>query len=100
MLEQTAALLQAGLEHLPFRRVDHPRQAIKLPRAQLIMLGLPTISRELDPQQGLGFKLLRQQPGGPPVMAGHMNGVITIDVSEADPAHRERVRQNMHEPYR
>jgi hypothetical protein len=68
--------------------------------AQLIMLGLPTISKELDPQQGLGFKLLRQQQGKPPVMTGHMDGVITLDVIEADPAHRERVRQNIHEPYR
>lgn len=68
--------------------------------AQLIMLGLPTVSRELDPQQGLGFELLRQQPDGPAVLTGHMNGVITLNIEEADPAHRERVRQNMHEPYR
>lgn len=68
--------------------------------AQLIMLGLPTVSQKLDPEQGLGFKLLRQLEGGPVVMTGHMDGVITLDVIEADPAHRERVRQNMHEPYR
>ncbi|PKM05287.1 MAG: hypothetical protein CVV16_00055 [Gammaproteobacteria bacterium HGW-Gammaproteobacteria-6] len=68
--------------------------------AQLVMLGLPVISRQQDPQQGLGFKLLRHQPGAPPVVTGHIDGVITLDISEADPAHREQVRQNMREPYR
>lgn len=68
--------------------------------AQLVMLGLPVVSRTIDPEQGLGFQLLRQQPGAEPVMTGHMDGVITLDIAEADPAHREQVRQNMHEPYR
>ena len=68
--------------------------------AQLLMLGLPVIPRSADPQQGLGFNFLRQQPGAEPVMTGHMDGIITLDIDEADPAHRERVRQNMHEPYR
>ncbi|MFO7704210.1 MAG: putative zinc-binding metallopeptidase [Halopseudomonas sp.] len=68
--------------------------------AQLIMLGLPTVSKQLDAEQGLGFKLLRQQPDGPAVLTGHMNGVITLNIEEADPAHRETVKQNMHEPYR
>lgn len=68
--------------------------------AQLIMLGLPTVSKKLDPQQGLGFELLRQLPQGPTVLTGHMEGVITLNIEEADPAHREKVRQNMYEPYR
>lgn len=68
--------------------------------AQLTLLGLPVVSRKLDPQQGLGFNLLRQLPGQDPVMTGHADGVITLDMDEADPAHRERVRENMHEPYR
>lgn len=68
--------------------------------AQLIMLGLPTVSKQLDAEQGLGFKLLRQQADGPAVLTGHMNGVITLNIEEADPAHRETVKQNMHEPYR
>ena len=68
--------------------------------SQLIMLGLPTVSKDLDPKQGLGFELLRQLPDGPAVLTGHMEGVITLNIEEADPAHREKVRQNMHEPYR
>ncbi len=68
--------------------------------AQLILLGLPVVSRKLDAQQGLGFNFLRQTPGGDPVMTGHADGVITLNVDEADPSHREKVRENMHEPYR
>lgn len=68
--------------------------------AQLMLLGLPVVSRKLDPEQGLGFNMLRQLPGADPVMTGHADGVITLDMDEADPAHRERIRENMHEPYR
>ncbi|WP_304640199.1 zinc-binding metallopeptidase family protein [Pseudomonas sp.] len=68
--------------------------------AQLMLLGLPVVSRKLDPEKGLGFNMLRQLPGQDPVMTGHADGVITLDMDEADPAHRERVRENMHEPYR
>ncbi|MBC54728.1 MAG: hypothetical protein CMQ34_12930 [Gammaproteobacteria bacterium] len=68
--------------------------------AQLIMLGLPVNNRKIDPYRGLGFELLRWQQGEPPVMTGHKDGVITLDIMEADPAHREQLRQQMHEPYR
>jgi hypothetical protein len=33
-------------------------------------------------------------------MTGHANGLITLDINEADDAHREQVRVQMHEPYR
>lgn len=68
--------------------------------AQLIMLGLPVNNRNIDPYRGLGFELLRWQQGEPPVMTGHEDGIITLDIMEADPAHREQLRQQMHEPYR
>ena len=34
------------------------------------------------------------------VSTGHADGVITLDLSEADDAQRERVRAEMGEPYR
>jgi hypothetical protein len=34
------------------------------------------------------------------VLTGHYNGVITINVTEADDAEREKRRRQMHEPYR
>ena len=33
-------------------------------------------------------------------MTGHLNGVITVNIAEADDAERERRRVNLHEPYR
>jgi hypothetical protein len=35
-----------------------------------------------------------------PVMTGHADGLITLDLAEADDAHRERTREEMGEPYR
>ena len=35
-----------------------------------------------------------------PVLTGHDNGVITINIAEADDAEREKRRNLMHEPYR
>jgi len=34
------------------------------------------------------------------VMTGHANGLITLNVEEADDAKREQIRHAMHEPYR
>ncbi|MBA2965480.1 MULTISPECIES: zinc-binding metallopeptidase family protein [Ramlibacter] len=69
--------------------------------AQLIALGLPVRSRlHDDPQQGLMFDFLRSPRGGPQVMTGHANGLITINVEEADDARREQIRYAMREPYR
>lgn len=52
-----------------------------------------------DPQTGLAFQFLEDTPGKR-VMTGHANGLITLNIAEADPAHRERTREQMHEPYR
>jgi len=35
-----------------------------------------------------------------PVTTGHANGLITLDLAETDDAHRERMREEMGEPYR
>ncbi len=69
--------------------------------AQLVALGLPVRSKESDdPEHGLAFDFLRSPPGGPRVLTGHANGLITLNVEEADDAKREKTRQNLHEPYR
>ena len=39
-------------------------------------------------------------PGGAPVLTGHADGVITVNIAEADDAEREKRRTAMHEPYR
>ncbi len=68
--------------------------------SSLIGLKLPVPSRAEEPVGGLVFDLLRAAPGGPPVVTGHVDGVITIDVAEADDARREQQRQRLGEPYR
>lgn len=69
--------------------------------SQLLALGLPVRSKEVDdPGRGLAFDFLRAPAGGPPVMTGHADGIITINIEEANDAVRERTRLAMHEPYR
>ena len=67
----------------------------------LMELGLPVPNRTDDPVGGLAFEFLADlEPGGPTVLTGHADGVITINVAEADDAERERRRAAMGEPYR
>ncbi|OZI18712.1 hypothetical protein CAL26_13485 [Bordetella genomosp. 9] len=69
--------------------------------SQLIGLGLPVASKvSEDPARGLAFDFLTSIPGQPRVLTGHDDGIITINLEEADDAVRERVRIQMREPYR
>jgi hypothetical protein len=69
--------------------------------AQLIGLGLPVASRVTDdPERGLAFDFPSPLPGRPHVVTGHGNGLITINLDEADDPVRERTRQALGEPYR
>ncbi|MDB5827060.1 MAG: hypothetical protein JWQ73_1280, partial [Variovorax sp.] len=68
--------------------------------SQLLALGLPVVSRHADPVHGLAFDFLSNVPGGPHVLTGHEDGVITLNAEEAEDAVRERIRAEMREPYR
>jgi hypothetical protein len=69
--------------------------------AHLVSFALPVASKvDADTERGLMFDFLRQAPDGPAVMTGHANGLITINVEEADDAKREKIKQDLHEPYR
>lgn len=68
--------------------------------AQLLALDLPVVSKKQDPENGLAFDLLRSPESGPKVSTGHAKGLITINIEEADDAVRERIRTDLHEPYR
>jgi hypothetical protein len=59
---------------------------------QLFDLGLPV------DEDRLRFDLLSSRSG--PVVTGHTDGVITIDLAELDDAQRERRRAELDEPYR
>ncbi len=60
-------------------------------------LGLPVESRA-EREGGLAFDLLSSAGG--PVTTGHADGVITLDLAEADAAQREPRRVEFDEPYR
>ena len=76
----------------------------------VLRLGLPFVGRDRDVQGGLGFRFLADtDPGGgfsfhvPPrerVLTGHDDGLITINLSEADTVAREVMRERMNEEYR
>ncbi|MCG5517153.1 MULTISPECIES: putative zinc-binding metallopeptidase [unclassified Ectothiorhodospira] len=69
----------------------------------LLRLKLPVVPRSHDPS-GLAFAFMADvEPQffeTERVMTGHARGLITINVAEADPATRERLREKMAEPYR
>jgi hypothetical protein len=69
--------------------------------AALLSMGLPVASREAeDTERGLMFDFLRSADGEHKIMTGHHQGLITLNISEADDAEREITRQAMNEPYR
>ena len=49
---------------------------------------------------GLAFDFLESLTGQPPVLTGHSDGLITINVAEADDDYREKHRDALSEPYR
>ncbi len=63
-------------------------------------LGLPVAAQSEANPKGLLFDLLESLPGGPAVLTGHADGVITLNVAEADDDYREKFRENLGEPYR
>jgi hypothetical protein len=70
--------------------------------SQLLALGLPVQSRvSEDAARGVMFDFLRRPSGdGEPIMTGHAEGLITLNVDEADDATRARLRDALAEPYR
>jgi hypothetical protein len=97
-LNRTLPPLSQPDSALLWSRVERDKQRLV---ASLIALKLPLASRTVeDPERGLAFDLLRGSAAAAPVMIGHAGGVITLDVDEADDAHREAIRARMHEPYR
>jgi hypothetical protein len=69
--------------------------------SSLVAFGLPVASRvSEDRERGLAFDLLRAPWNGTRVLTGHCEGIITLNIEEADDSTREKVREQMREPYR
>mgnify|MGYP000112015588 FL=1 len=66
----------------------------------LLRLGLPIQSKSEGVATGLAFELIADTDPDAPVLTGHADGLITINIAEADDAEREARRSAMGEPYR
>jgi hypothetical protein len=66
----------------------------------LLHLGCPLESKTEQPERGLAFEFLANVQGTPKITTGHADGLITINIAEADDAEREKRRVQLHEPYR
>ncbi|HYP87628.1 MAG TPA: putative zinc-binding metallopeptidase, partial [Polyangiaceae bacterium] len=62
-------------------------------------LDLPLLSKRDDPEKGLSFDI-KQSIGSERVLTGHAEGLITLNLSEADDAQREKMRMSLNERYR
>jgi hypothetical protein len=65
----------------------------------LYELGLPIESRSERPDNGLVFQF-KEDMAGVKVFTGHNDGVITINIAEADDPFREKLRKDLREGYR
>ena len=65
----------------------------------LQQLRLSLVSKSVDAERGLAFEF-RAETQDQPVLTGHADGLITINIVEADDAIREQRRANLQEAYR
>jgi len=68
----------------------------------LLGLKLPVFEKKEPHDAGLEFQFLQDSPSGDGqrVLTGHDNGLITINIAEADDVQREQQRRMQNEPYR
>ncbi|WP_418319003.1 zinc-binding metallopeptidase family protein [Piscinibacter sakaiensis] len=67
----------------------------------LMKIGLtPKPKTGPDDKKGLAFHLLESLPGEAPVVTGHDDGLITLNIAEADDVQREAARVSLREPVR
>lgn len=93
-------LLKPGRRHW-WKNLEHAKRRLIF---SLLALGLPVVGRDADPL-GLAFEFIEDQRTNPGVLekhvaTGHDNGLITINIAEADTVKREISRQFAGELYR
>jgi hypothetical protein len=97
-LDRTIPDLSVAADAEAYRSISNAKRRLV---SFLIALGLPVESRvSEDPERGLAFDFLRSPAQGPRVMTGHDNGIITLNIEEAEDSTRERIRGELGEPYR
>ena len=66
----------------------------------LIELGLPLETKQDQPETGLAFSFKMDGAGGERVLTGHCDGLVTINMQEANSTTREQTRVELGERYR
>lgn len=67
----------------------------------LLKMKLPLKSKTIDPKEGLSFDFMAdEKKDGQKILTGHSEGLITINIAEADDISREMARKAMDEVYR
>ncbi|MDR3462492.1 MAG: putative zinc-binding peptidase, partial [Beijerinckiaceae bacterium] len=98
--DHTVPDLSVPENHHAWRRVEFAKRRMFY---SLLRWGLPAPTRDEDAEAGLAFDLLADietANGVQPVLTGHDNGLITLNIAEANDAEREARRAAMGEPYR
>lgn len=65
----------------------------------LLKMRLPVFSKKKDVKKGLCFDFVANDRNKK-IFTGHEDGLITLNIAEADDIEREMARKNMQEPYR
>jgi hypothetical protein len=109
--EDQEGYCMACRHNLTIPNLDNPENAENWRRIEaakrhmfysLIRFGLPLVTRIEDPENGLGFDFLSDDatPPDQPVLTGHLNGLITLNIAEGSDAERESRRVALGEPFR
>jgi hypothetical protein len=96
-LTRTIPDLDVGDNRLYWYRLETAKRRLLY---TLSALGLPVASRLADPEHGLQFDFLASTGDDAPVTMGHADGIVTLNVAEADDAYREQTRAALGEQYR
>ena len=79
-----------------WRRIERAKRRLLF---TLMELGLPVESKREYPDRGLAFSF-KGDEGKTKVFTGHSDGLVTINIAEADAPFREKMREQMGEGYR
>ena len=100
-LNQTIPDLSRKQNHALWVRMEIAKRRLVY---SLLNFRLPIANKTDDPEQGLAFAFLEDQlkPDGgvSKILTGHDNGLITLNIAEADDSVREKIRAAMGEPIR
>lgn len=68
----------------------------------LLQMNLAIVSKSIEEDRGLAFDFVADQSMDPKekILTGHDEGLITVNIAEADDIEREMTRKSMHEVYR